>query len=402
MTSRRLHSGAPFWLVRDGMREEEPRAPRRGRYDVVVVGAGVTGALIADALAAEGLSVLIVDRGAPATGSTAASTALLQYELDAELHDLVAKIGEADAVRAYHLCAEAIDTLEALARELGASCDFARRPSLYLATHRRDVRRLEAEAEVRARVGLDATFWDREQLRSQYTFPAHAALRSDTAAVIDPVRVTHALLDRARARGAESLGRTAVAHWESVPRGVLVRTSRGSVEAGHLVLAVGYELPAGVPRDVVSLRDTFAIVTEPVDEVDGWGDRCLAWETARPYAYLRGTPDGRIMMGGMDTAFRDPARRERLLAARGRALARQLKRWLPCAPVDVAFRWAGSFAETDDGLPLIGALPGAPRVLYALGYGGNGITFGVVGRRLITDHCLGVPNEDARIFRLDR
>jgi glycine/D-amino acid oxidase-like deaminating enzyme len=398
----RLHAGAPFWLVRNGMREEGPTAPRRRRYDVVIVGAGVTGALLADRLAGEGLSVLIVDRALPATGSTAASTALLLYELDVELRDLAERIGEDDAVRAYRCSQAAIGELETLAAELGDGCDFARRPSLYLAARRRDAARLEEEAALRARHGIDATFWDRDRLRSTYPFPAHGAIRSETAAVVDPVRLTHAVLTRACDRGAELLTWTNVDGWEATASGVEVYTTRGVLTADRLVVSVGYELPEGLPRDLVRLSNTFAVVTEPVERRDGWPDECLAWETRRPYCYLRATSDGRVMMGGFDTPFRDPAVRDRLLPGRTVSLAKRISRWLPGVEAPVAFTWAGTFAETKDGLPFIGARPDVPNVIYALGYGGNGLTFSAVARGLIADLCLGRENDDARIFRIDR
>ena len=44
----------------------------------------------------------------------------------------------------------------------------------------------------------------------------------------------------------------------------------------------------------------------------------------------------------------------------------------------MAYAWAGSFAETRDGLPFIGRVPGMdPRLQFALCYGGNGITYSV-------------------------
>ena len=63
-----LHSGAPFWLLASGL--EEIASPLRSEADVAIIGAGVTGALVADALTAEGKSVVLVDRRAPATFST--------------------------------------------------------------------------------------------------------------------------------------------------------------------------------------------------------------------------------------------------------------------------------------------------------------------------------------------
>lgn len=42
----------------------------------------------------------------------------------------------------------------------------------------------------------------------------------------------------------------------------------------------------------------------------------------------------------------------------------------------VAYSWAGTFGETADGLPYIGQTPGTnPRLLFALCFGGIGITF---------------------------
>lgn len=401
MTAR-LHAGAPYWLVRNGLHEEVAASPRVQRYDVVVVGAGVTGALLTDRLAGEGLSVLLVDRTLPGTGSTCASTALLLYELDVELLDLAERIGERDAVRAYTRSQEAIGELEALVAELGADCDFVRRPSLYLAARRRDAARLEKEAALRARFGIDATFWDRNQLRTQYPFPAHGAIRTECAAAVDPVRLTRAAVSRAQRRGSAVLPWTDVTWWEASSRGVDVYTTRGALRARRLVLAVGYELPQGLPRELVRLHNTFAVVTEPVDHVKGWSDECLVWETRRPYCYLRMTRDQRIMMGGFDVPFRDAAVRDTLLASRSRSLAKRIAEWLPGTKAEVAFSWAGTFAETKDGLPFIGPRPDMPNVLYALGYGGNGLTFSVVARDIIADLCLDRGSDDARIFRIDR
>jgi glycine/D-amino acid oxidase-like deaminating enzyme len=71
-------------------------------------------------------------------------------------------------------------------------------------------------------------------------------------------------------------------------------------------------------------------------------------------------------------------------------------------PARSAFEWAGTFAETEDGLPFIGPVPGLHGTYAALGYGGNGITFSVVAADIIRDLCLGRPNADAACFALDR
>lgn len=76
---RDLHSGVPVWAhyAKPSLRTDKLSASMR--TDVVVVGAGITGALVAQAATAMGLDTVVLDRRPPALGSTAASTALLQF-----------------------------------------------------------------------------------------------------------------------------------------------------------------------------------------------------------------------------------------------------------------------------------------------------------------------------------
>ena len=42
------------------------------------------------------------------------------------------------------------------------------------------------------------------------------------------------------------------------------------------------------------------MVSEPLRDLWWWPDRCLIWETRRPYLYLRTTAEGRVITGGED------------------------------------------------------------------------------------------------------
>jgi glycine/D-amino acid oxidase-like deaminating enzyme len=183
---------------------------------------------------------------------------------------------------------------------------------------------------------------------------------------------------------------------------VLTTDRQTRVYAERVVLALGYEVPPSLRHDLVKLVSTYAVITEPLDEFPGWEDRCLIWETARPYRYARSTVDGRVILGGEDEPFRDPARRDRLLPEKGRNLAKHLHALFPDLEAEPAFVWTGTFGETEDGLPYVGEHPRLPGVLFALGYGGNGITFGAIAANLIRDCCQGRPNPDLELFRLDR
>jgi glycine/D-amino acid oxidase-like deaminating enzyme len=370
--------------------------------DVVIIGAGITGALVADALTRDGLSVIVLDRRAPACGSTAASTSLLTYELDLSVGELAAMIGEASAVRAYQLSIEAVDELAAIAASLSEPCGFARCPSVCLATQRRHSHDLEHEAALRQRHGLDAEYWTPSQAEEAYGFPSHGALRTGTAGVLDPVRFTRALLARASGRGAVLLARTPARDVRQEGTGLAVVTDRGEIRARWVVYAMGYEMPDQLRAGMVALHTTYAMVTEPLDDLGPWKGDCIVWETGRPYFYMRSTEDGRVMIGGADSPFKDPGWRDRLMPGRTRRLETQIKKWLPTLVTETAFVWAGTFGETRDSLPYIGPMADCPQALFALGYGANGITFGMVAARIVSDLCLGRANEDAALFRLDR
>jgi len=95
-------------------------------------------------------------------------------------------------------------------------------------------------------------------------------------------------------------------------------------------------------------------------------------------------------------------RREQALPGRIRRLCRRFRRYFPRIPLEPAYAWAGTFAVTRDGLPLIGPHPSFPHAYFALGYGGNGITFSLVAAAIIRDLCLGRTNADADLFRFGR
>ena len=113
-----LKSGYPFWAIKNGLMSPFPRLERDLRCDVAIVGGGITGALIAQELATHGHDVALVEQRDIGWGSTAASTALLQYEIDTHMVDLAKDYGERDAALAYRACAAAIPLVQALAREV--------------------------------------------------------------------------------------------------------------------------------------------------------------------------------------------------------------------------------------------------------------------------------------------
>ena len=400
-----LRSGCTFWP------ELTPDTPRYGALgrdlscDVAVLGGGITGALAAYHLTLAGLHTVLLDRRPVACGSTAASTGLLQYELDTLLVDLVPLVGREHAFRAYRASHESLDAFEPIVADLGDRCGLTARPSLYMAAQPADAEKLKRECDARRSIGIEVEYLSHGEIRSRFPFSRPAALWSAKAMEVDPYRLTHRLMARAVQRGLEVFSETQVAQYVPRADGVSLRTREGlEVRAAHVVFATGYETPQFIGRDVCecALKSTYALASEPLAHLDGWPQRCLIWESAHPYFYLRTTQDGRAMLGGEDEDFADPRRRDALIGDKARTLARKFRAMFPAIEMAPSCAWAGTFAETKDGLPYIGAVPQFPRGYFALGYGGNGITFSLVAARIIRDMILGRGNPDAELFRFDR
>jgi glycine/D-amino acid oxidase-like deaminating enzyme len=398
-----LVSPQPFWPLKNGLLSVYPSLKNNARCDVAVLGGGITGAFAAEALTAAGLDVVVLDKRDVGTGSTSASTALLQYELDTSLCYLTRKYGREDAQRVYRLCHDSIDSIERLVSKLNVECVFQRRKSVYLASSDSDASKLREEHRARKAAGIEVDYWDEGEVSARFSFSRPAALVSPQAAELDCHRLNHALLAQAVKSGARVFDRTSVTDYDAGAERLRLRTDRGCiVSAGHVVFATGYEAQEFLPKRVVRLKSTYALASEPLAEFPGWWKRCLIWETARPYLYLRTTNDCRALVGGEDDSFRNPTRRDNLVGKRSDRLASRFREMFPAIELEVAYRWAGTFGETKDGLAYIGQVPQMPRCYFVLGFGGNGITYSLIASEIVRDALIGRSNADARLFRFDR
>lgn len=397
-----LHTPDTYSLRAAGPVPDYPALDRDLEAEVLVLGTGISGALTAWALQRAGFACTLIDRRSVATGSTAASTSLLQYELDTSLTELSSRIGRGAAEASYLLCYEAIDRLRQVCADCGAEALFEPRPSLQWASAPGHVPALREECARRRAIGLDVDWVDATTLHQDYFLRKPGALHSRKAAQIDAFALTHQLLRGIVAQGGAVYGHTGATAIEWEAQGVRVRTGNGrQVRARKLVVACGYESQRFLPKTVEELYRTYVLLSEPLPEPAFWKDRALLWETVHPYLYLRSTPDNRLLIGGKDEPFDGQAGFPQL-PQKADALEQSLNELLPGLPFRRALSWAGIFAGTQDGLPYIGAVPGQPHTAYALGFGGNGILFSVLAADAIAGLFQGKDTEAGRLFSFNR
>lgn len=400
-----LTTGQPFWLTEQGL-VRYPVLSQDLDCDVAIIGGGVAGALTGYYLTRAGLRVVLLEARYVGGGSTSASTAMCQYELDVDLIDLRDKLGTQRANDAYLANVYAVHELGRLCREeLPDDCRFEDCRSFYLASRERDVAHLRDEGEARRGLGIDAEFLEAADLLRRYQLKRPAALLSGDTAQVDPYRLTHTLLQEARQQGMQVFERTPVHSCATDADGQAVTVQAGAqrVRAGHVVVCTGYEADNLVPRDLVNLHSTYVVISQPGEMAALPTGNAQLWETARPYLYTRTTADGRIMVGGRDEVVKGASFQNTVLEHKVDKLQEQFQ---DLFTQDVLFTrdfvWAGVYGETDDGLPYIGPHKDFPRHYFALGYGGNGTTYSLLAAEIIRDALTGRTHRYAPTFAFDR
>jgi glycine/D-amino acid oxidase-like deaminating enzyme len=396
---RDLRTCRPLWAEGSGLGVPTRPLSEAISVDVAVVGAGISGAFMAHGLARD-FSVAVLDRRPPLMGSTIASTALLQWEIDLPLVELSKRIGPASARRAYARSRQAVDHLMRIVRRERIPCGLTASRTLYLAGDEQGFRALEAEAEARAAMGLDSVFVPAADLRADYGIERTGAILSDGSARADPARLAAGLLRRAHDAGARVFSPVEVAEAASDPDGVSLLTSTGhAVRAKHVVFCCGYEFPKGVPTPGAKVISTWALATKPRATCPDWLRDMLVWEASDPYLYFRMARDGRLIVGGEDEDSPTAHTSIPKLKAKTDRIARKLKALLPMVEFEVDHAWAGAFGESATGLPSIGPVPDMDHAFAVMGFGGNGITYSVIASEIVGSAIRGKNDPDADLYR---
>ncbi|MCE3296096.1 MAG: dependent oxidoreductase [Crocinitomicaceae bacterium] len=396
-----LTTGYPYFLIQSGLPYAYPKLRGSLSTEVVIIGGGISGALTAFNLTESGIPCVLLDERSIGLGSTCASTSLLQYELDTPLCELSLQIGGKNAERAYILSSEAINTLERISRQLDFK-SFQRQQSLLFAAYKKDKNLIGREFEARQKAGFEVSLLDEKQIAEMYGFSSPAAILSKQAAITDVYRFTHALLQFSIKKGLQVFDRTSVTKITYFKKSVELGIGPEiNIKSRFVVNATGYEITEFIDKKIVSLVSTYAIASEPLEK-SSFLENTLLWNTADPYLYMRMTNDKRVIVGGRDEEFYNPQKRDRLIRPKSIQLEQDFKKLFPETDFKMEFSWTGTFGITKDALPYIGTYDKTPHTFYALGFGGNGITFSLIAAELIRDLIRGKTNKDLELFKFDR
>jgi gamma-glutamylputrescine oxidase len=344
--------------------------------DVVIVGAGVTGAACALELARSGASVIVVEGDRAGAGASGRNGGFASAGTGLELAEAEARIGPGPARALRRATQDALDAMLALAAERGEPDAVRRTGSLWVAGPD-EADRLEAAVTALRAGGVDCREAPERIPEPMRPYYARAALFPGDCE-LQPARWVRALAEAAASAGARFHESSPAVAVEPRPDGWRVRTPAGTAAASAVVVACDGLIPRLVPelRGIVYPVRGQMLATAPLPTP----------VIVRPthcdhgFVYARPTLDGRLAIGGarwadLEAEYTDDARPTEPVQA---ALERFLADRLGLAGVGITHRWAGTMGFSADLLPVAGELPGRPGLHVAGGYSGVGNVQGFV------------------------
>lgn len=399
----RLRTFESFWLLKNGLLCSYPSLQKNVKTQVVVVGAGITGALISHSLVEHGYDVVMIDKRDVGQGSTSATTSMLQYEIDAPLYKLAEKISEEGAALCYKAGIDAISNLKKLVKDYEIDCGFKMKGSLYIAHNKTAAKKLYKEYLIRDRYKLGVEWLEPSQLKRHYGVLGTGAILSEMAASVDAYKMAHELIALNVKRGMQVYDQTCIKKIDCKGAHPVITTVEGcKISTKKIVFCNGFESTLLLKEKVAKLVYTYACVSEQNLPFNKNLNDVLMWNTQDPYLYARTTDDDRMLVGGCDEPYRPTASHQTIKEKKSRLLVAGIGKMIPGIQFIEDISWGGVFGTTKDSLPYIGASPEYKNSLFVLGFGGNGITFSTQGMELIPALLKGKEFDLSYYYRFGR
>ena len=371
--------------------------------DVVIVGGGVTGAILGYYFSKANIGAVILEKERIAHGSTSITTSLLQYELDSNARELEEYTTLDNVITSYKLGLKALDEIEEFIKEYGNKCKYEKKDTLLYTSKECEVKEMKEEYEIRKNAGIDVKYISEEN--NPFSLDLKAGVYGVNAgAQLDPYEYTHQLLDVSCNMGLKVYENTEVMEIAYGKDEVEIITSFGyKVKAKKVIIATGYNTQRFTKRNFGVKTVTYNIATKSVKSFDGWFNKVLIRDNCDPYNYFRTTYDNRIIAGGEDVDFYTNIKNEKLAKEKYSILLNRIKNMFPnIKDIEIDYEYCGGFISSQDNLGYIGEDPNHKNLWFCLGYGANGILFAILGGMMLSKLYKNEIDENIKLFKVDR
>ncbi|MDR6804801.1 glycine/D-amino acid oxidase-like deaminating enzyme/nitrite reductase/ring-hydroxylating ferredoxin subunit [Dyadobacter sp. BE34] len=367
---------ASLWNKDITLKNEETALPETEVYDVIVVGAGITGLTTALLLQQAGNRCALVDAHHAGFGTTGGTTAHINTFADTTYAEVEQAFGTDAAPLFAESIRDAVELIRHFVETYQIDCDLEWRQGYVYAETEEEVKQLDDLYESALRAGVGVAPADDVPTPVPYL----KAVVFDGQAQFHPLKYIRGLLNEFRKSGGTVVENACIREVETADGHYTAISDQHRIHAKRVVYATHIP-PGGI--NVLHFRNApYRSYVIAATLADGAYPDALVYDSQEPYHYFRThTIDGQryLVAGGHDhkTGHNDPER----------AFADLIAYTSKYYNVEqVAYRWSAQYYVPADGLPYIGHLPGASEGIYAAtGYNGNGMILGTAAALVISD-----------------
>jgi glycine/D-amino acid oxidase-like deaminating enzyme len=362
--------------------------------DVAIVGGGFVGLWTAIALKdlEPDLRVAILEMNRCGSGASGLNGGFVMSWWP-KIASLLRLCGEDDALWLADETSRSVETLGSFLSSNQIDAEYRRSGWLWTATTPAHIGAWNSVVEIATGLGRGEVFApvNAADLARRSGSAAHlAGVVEPVNATVHPGKLGRGLAAVAMRRGVSIFENTRV---EAIVRTqpASIRTRRATVNADRVVIATN-AWAASIPelaRSFVCVGSA-VVATPPIPDrlaAIGWTGGESITDSQATVTYYRTTRDGRIVFGkgGGRLYFTGEPGAAAFNDEGGIAAAEaDFRRVYPMlADVPIETRWSGPIDRTHDSLPLLGRLPGAPHIVYGIGWSGNGVNPSRIGGRIL-------------------
>jgi len=374
--------------------------------DVVIIGAGYTGLACAIFLAQEhGIRATVLEAnrvGWGCSGRNGGQGQLANGRLTRS--EWIKRWGKVKALKLHDEVCEGFETFRRFVADI--DCEPQHAGHLYVAHRAKKMAFLRSEARVWKDVfGYETEILGRAEVHSRYVRDEEAAgaMHEPVGITVHPLKLAFGYLKKARTLGVKVHPASPVLGWEMRDGVQHLKTPDGTVRTRAVGVATGgytaQPLHPSLRNRIMPILSN-SIVTRPITRTEKEASNFLTsaaiTDTRTLRFYYRRLPDDRVQIGSRSAITGADAENPRHLQLLVDGLHRKFP---PLRDIEIEHSWWGWVDVSHDMMPRVfQPNPGQP-VYYALGYGGNGLSYSAQAGRRMAERIAGrTKNADLPIF----